>query len=158
MEIQTGAPDKRVEQAQMGLSIKHGRVQIHEKWTRRGNLLKLVFTNNPSLISTGKAQCISDHDIAKCRIRKELFYTILDLYEIKQTRQHRSRNTKVKRGPEYANKEKTEILNNQFKSVFTEWDQNSQKPVLKKRIISILDITSEGIQKLLKNVNPSKAM
>ena len=58
-------------------------------------------------------------------------------------------------------KEKEEILNNQFKSVFTKLDPNSQIPPLKKRStsnISKLDITSEGVHKLLKNVNPSKAM
>ncbi|CAG2251960.1 unnamed protein product [Mytilus edulis] len=64
MEIKTGAPDKEVQQALMDLSIEHGLVQIHDKPTREGNLLDLVFTNNPSLIkSTGNAPGISDHDI-----------------------------------------------------------------------------------------------
>ncbi|CAG2231240.1 unnamed protein product [Mytilus edulis] len=64
MEIKTEAPDKEVQQARMNLSIEYGLVQIHDKPTREGNLLDLVFTNNPSLIkSTGNAPGISDHDI-----------------------------------------------------------------------------------------------
>ncbi|CAG2220894.1 unnamed protein product [Mytilus edulis] len=64
MEIKTGASDKEVQQALMDLSFEHGLVQIHDKPTREGNLLDLVFTNNPSLIkSTGNAPGISDNDI-----------------------------------------------------------------------------------------------
>ena len=51
MEIKTEAPDKEVQQARMNLSIEYGLVQIHDKPTREGNLLDLVFTNNPSLLN-----------------------------------------------------------------------------------------------------------
>ena len=47
-------------------------------------------------------------------------------------------------------KEKAEILNNQFKSVFPKLDPNSQIPPLITRSISNiskLDITSEGVHK-----------
>ncbi|CAC5420064.1 unnamed protein product [Mytilus coruscus] len=63
-DIIVGVSDKEIQQALMNLSLVYGLVQIHNKPTRKGNLLVLVFTNNPSLIkSTGNAAGISDHDI-----------------------------------------------------------------------------------------------
>ena len=68
---------------------------------------------------------------------------------------------KSNRGLTNASKEKAETWNNQFKPVFTKADPNSQIPPLTKRTtssISKLDRTSEGVSKLLKNINLSKAM
>ena len=46
----------------MDLSIGHGLVQIHNEHTRYGNMLYLVFTNNPSLVkSSYSVPGISDH-------------------------------------------------------------------------------------------------
>ena len=61
----------------------------------------------------------------------------------------------------YESKEKAEILNNQFKSVFTKPKPNISTTVLPQRAgstIQNLKITVEGVEKLLKNTNPSKAM
>ena len=58
-------------------------------------------------------------------------------------------------------KEKAEILNNQFKYVFTKPKPNISTTVLPQRAgstIQNLKITVEGVEKLLKNTNPSKAM
>jgi hypothetical protein len=58
-------------------------------------------------------------------------------------------------------KEKAEILSNQFKSVFTKPKPNISTTVLPQRAgstIQNLKITAEGVEKLLKNTNPSKAM
>jgi hypothetical protein len=58
-------------------------------------------------------------------------------------------------------KEKAEILNNQFKSVFTKPKPNISTTVLPQRAgstIQYLKITVEVVEKLLKNTNPSKAM
>jgi hypothetical protein len=64
MEIKTGASDREVQQALLDITSEHGLTQIHDKPTREGNMLDLVFTNNPSLIkATGNAPEISDHDI-----------------------------------------------------------------------------------------------
>jgi hypothetical protein len=56
-------------------------------------------------------------------------------------------------------KGKADILINQFKSVFTR-EENKTLPKTTKHIsrsIPDLEIRSEGIEKLLKNINPSKA-
>jgi hypothetical protein len=51
-------------QALLDITSEYGLTQIHDKPTREGNMLGLVFTNNPSLIkTTGNAPEISDHDI-----------------------------------------------------------------------------------------------
>jgi hypothetical protein len=58
-------------------------------------------------------------------------------------------------------KEKAAIINNQFKSVFRKPKPNSSTTVLPQRAgstIQNLKITVEGVEKLLKNTNPSKAM
>jgi hypothetical protein len=55
-------------------------------------------------------------------------------------------------------KEKAEILSNQFKSVFTKPKPNISTTVLPQRAgstIQNLKITVEGVEKLLKNTNPS---
>ena len=53
-----------VQQALLDITSEYGLTQIHDKSTRKGNMLDLVFTNNPSLIkTTGNAPGISDHDI-----------------------------------------------------------------------------------------------
>jgi hypothetical protein len=55
-------------------------------------------------------------------------------------------------------KEKAEILNNQFKSVFTKPKQNIPTTVLPQRAGSTmqnLKITVKGVKKLLKNINTS---
>jgi hypothetical protein len=63
MEIKTGASDREVQQALLDITSEYGLTQIHDKPTRKGNMLDLVFTNNPSLIkTTGNAPGISDHD------------------------------------------------------------------------------------------------
>jgi hypothetical protein len=64
MEIKTGTSDREVQQALLDITSEYGLTQIHDKPTREGNMLDLVFTNNPSLIkTTGNAPGISDHDI-----------------------------------------------------------------------------------------------
>jgi histone H3/H4 len=60
-------------------------------------------------------------------------------------------------------KEKAEILSNQFKSVFTKPKPNISTTVLQcttraGSTMQNLKITVEGVEKLLKNTNPSKAM
>jgi hypothetical protein len=50
MEIKTGASDREVQQALLDITSEYGLTQIHDKSTREGNMLDLVFTNNPSLI------------------------------------------------------------------------------------------------------------
>ena len=55
-------------------------------------------------------------------------------------------------------KGKADILINQFKSVFTREENKTTKHISTKcRSIPDLEIRSEGIEKLLKNINPSKA-
>ena len=57
-------------------------------------------------------------------------------------------------------KDKAEILVSQFKSVFTQEGDNSSLPDTSKRAkesIPHLYITSEGVEKLLRGINPSKA-
>ena len=64
MEIKTGTSDRKVQQALLDITSEYGLTQIHDKHTREGNMLDLVFTNNPSLIkTTGNAPGILDHDI-----------------------------------------------------------------------------------------------
>ena len=57
-------------------------------------------------------------------------------------------------------KAKAEILNSQFKSVFTKEDPNEELPEISEKCypsISNLEITVEGVEKLLRNLNVSKA-
>ena len=57
------------------------------------------------------------------------------------------------------NKTKAELLNAQFKSVFTEEDMSALPYFVSKNISSIPDIvvSTKGVEKLLKNLNPNKA-
>ena len=57
------------------------------------------------------------------------------------------------------NKTKAELLNAQFKSVFTEEDMSGLPDFVSKNISSIPDIvvSTNGVEKLLKNLNPNKA-
>jgi hypothetical protein len=64
-------------------------------------------------------------------------------------------------GLTHESKEKAGILNNQFKYVFTKPKPNISTTILPQRAgstIQNLQITVEGVEKLLKNTNPSKAM
>ena len=57
------------------------------------------------------------------------------------------------------NKTKAELLNAQFKSVFTGEDMSALPDLVSKNIPSIPDIivSTDGVEKLLKNLNPNKA-
>ena len=60
----------------------------------------------------------------------------------------------------FASKDKAQILLEQFKSVFTQQDNISTLPEVKKKakeFIPPLHITTPGTEKLLKNINTSKA-
>ena len=60
--VKQGAADREIQQALVELSIEHGLTQIHNEPTRYGNMLDLVFTNNPSLVkSSYSVPGISDH-------------------------------------------------------------------------------------------------
>ena len=64
-------------------------------------------------------------------------------------------------GLTHESKEKAGILNNQFKYVFTKPKPNISTTILPQRAgstIQNLKITVEGVEKLQKNTNPSKAM
>ena len=50
--VKQGAADREIQQALVDLSIEHGLTQIHNEPTRYGNMLDLVFTNNPSLVKS----------------------------------------------------------------------------------------------------------
>ena len=62
MSVHKGAADREVQQALLDLTIEHGLSQVHGQPTRDNNLLKLVFTNNPSIVKTSSSvPGISDH-------------------------------------------------------------------------------------------------
>ena len=57
-------PERDVQQRLVDISIDHGLTQVHQEPTREGNILDLVFTNNPSLIKASVSVLgIADHDM-----------------------------------------------------------------------------------------------
>ena len=62
LTVKIGVQDKEIQQALIDLSVEQGLTQIHDQPTSQGNILDLVFTNNPALIkSSNNTPGISDH-------------------------------------------------------------------------------------------------
>ena len=62
LTVKPGAPDREVQQALLDVTSQHGLTQIHRTQTRQGNVLDLVFTNNPTLVRNSESlPGISDH-------------------------------------------------------------------------------------------------